>query len=218
MSLIGVFFHFHLARGFSSASSHQKISQRTAPPVELVAASEHVPGWRLSFLQESAQNDMNLSDDDEEDEVDPGEMRVSEIKAELDLRDVSYADCFDKDSLEARLQEARATGKANPDILDKFNKDRLEQQFSGEKVDLDDEELLKQATANDGKLPGGLDPEMFQKLISNPEIMVLLQSTKMQEAMQLMMTGGREELEEKLKSDPELQETVKKLDGIMKGI
>ena len=40
----------------------------------------------------------------------------------------------------------------------------------------------------------------------------------MQEAMQLMMTGGQEELEDKMKSDPELREIVQKLDGVMKGL
>jgi hypothetical protein len=156
-------------------------------------------------------------DDDDEEEVEPGKMRVSEIKAELDLREVSYTDCFDKESLVQRLQEARATGKADPSILQKFNKQNLEQQFSEDKVDLRDEDI-DAAVANDGTLPGGLTPDMFKKLTSNPEIMSLLQSTKMQEAMTLMMTGGRDELETKLKEDPELQETVQKLDSIMKSL
>lgn len=46
----------------------------------------------------------------------------------------------------------------------------------------------------------------------------MLQSTKMQEAMTLMMTGGRDEVEQKLKNDPELRETVEKLDSIMKSL
>ena len=156
-------------------------------------------------------------DDDEEGDVPPGQMRVSEIKAELDMRGVSYADCFDKESLVERLTEARSTGQANPDIINKFNKQKLEETFRGEKVELNDDEI-KAAVANDGTLPGGLTPDQFKKLTANPEIMTLLQSTKMQEAMSLMMTGGREELEQKIKGDPELQETISKLDKIMGSI
>jgi hypothetical protein len=151
---------------------------------------------------------MSSADDDddiEEDEVvEPGKMRVSEIKAELDLRGIKYADCFDKESLVARLTEARATGRANPEILEKFNKQKIEEVFSEKKLEVKDEEL-ERIVANDGTLPGGL----------TPEIMTLLQSTKMQEAMKLMMTGGREELEKKLREDPELQQIVVKLNTVM---
>jgi hypothetical protein len=36
-----------------------------------------------------------------------------------------------------------------------------------------------------------MSPEMLKRLlVGNPEIMALLQSPKMQEAMKLMMTGG----------------------------
>jgi hypothetical protein len=46
----------------------------------------------------------------------------------------------------------------------------------------------------------------------NPEVMVVLQNPKIQEAVQLvMMTGGREDLERHMKGAPELQEVVKKL-------
>jgi hypothetical protein len=33
-----------------------------------------------------------------------------------------------------------------------------------------------------------------------------------------MMTGGKSELEQKLKEDPELQETIAKLNGIMESL
>ena len=62
-----------------------------------------------------------------EEEVEPGKMRVSEIKAELDMRGVTYSDCFDKESLADRLKEARAEGKADPEILNKFNKAKVRQ-------------------------------------------------------------------------------------------
>jgi len=174
----------------------------------------------ITFLRSSASNEPlpdDVNEEEEEEEVEPGKMRVSEIKAELDLRGISYADCFDKESLVLRLEEARATGKADPTILEKFNKQKLEQQFKEEKVEVRDEDISA-AVANDGTLPGGLTPDQFKKLTGNPEIMSLLQSTKMQEAMKLMMTGGREDLEEKLKEDPELQETVQKLDEIMRSL
>lgn len=45
--------------------------------------------------------------------------------------------------------------------------------------------------------------------------MALLQSTKMQEVMQLIMTGGQEELEAKMRSDPELREIVQKLNSAL---
>jgi hypothetical protein len=156
-------------------------------------------------------------EDDEHEDVAPNMMRVSEIKAELDLRDVSYKDCFDKESLVQRLEEARATGKANPKIIETFNKQKLEEVFDPEKkVEMKDDDIAR-AVANDGKLPGGLSPDQFKKLSGNPEIMSFLQSIKVQDAMKLMMTGGREELESKLKDDPEMQETLAKLDSIMKG-
>lgn len=41
----------------------------------------------------------------------PSEMKLREIQAELKQRRVSYADCFDRDSLTKRLEEAR---KSNP--------------------------------------------------------------------------------------------------------
>ena len=44
----------------------------------------------------------------EEDE-EPGKMRVAEIKSELDLRGITYSDCFDKESLAQKLVKARAT-------------------------------------------------------------------------------------------------------------
>lgn len=188
-----------------------KVVALSSPFVPRQDAMMHRQAFRLQLTAEAS----SLNDDDEEDdEVEPGKMRISEIKAELDLRGIKYADCFDKESLVERLQEARATGKADPEILERFNKQRLEQTFKEEKIEIKDD-VIGQAVGNDGKLPGGLTPEQFKRLTSNPEIMVLLQSTKMQEAMKLMMTGGREELEKKMREDIELQEVVKKLDAVL---
>jgi hypothetical protein len=155
-----------------------------------------------------------VEDDDEE--VEPGEMRVSEIKAELTMRGVTFEDCFEKDSLAERLMEARATGKANPDILNEFNKKKLEENFSGKKMAVSEEDV-ERIKANDGTLPGGMNPEMLTKLMEIPEIMTLLQSSKMQEAMKMMMTGGPEELEAAIKTDPELQQVVEQLNSILGG-
>lgn len=160
------------------------------------------------------------SDDDEDDE--PGKMRVSEIKAELDLRKVSYADCFDKDSLVQRLTKARKEGAADPSILETFNKLNLDGIFSGESVqtmmkDMQDSDL-EAAIAKDGTIPGGLKPDVFKKLISNPEILASLSSTKLQDAMKLMMTGNQSELEKKMEQDSELRQIVDKLDSTLKSI
>ena len=57
---------------------------------------------------------------DEDDQV--GTMRVSEMKSELNLRGIDYSDCFDRESLSKKLREARASGKADPTIIDQFNK------------------------------------------------------------------------------------------------
>ena len=48
-------------------------------------------------------------------------MSIDELKAELELRGVDFKDCFSKSELVNRLIESRVVGKANPDILDKFN-------------------------------------------------------------------------------------------------
>ena len=161
---------------------------------------------------------LNSDDDlDGVEEAELGTMKVAEIKAELDLRGIDYSDCFDKESLSIRLIEARATGKANPDIIEKFNKQKLEETFNEEKAKVTDE-ALQQAVANDGTLPGGMTPDMFKKLTSNPEVMTMLQSTKVQEAMKLMMTGGREQLEQKLKDDPALQKAIEQLNTVLRSV
>ncbi|CAJ1952502.1 unnamed protein product [Cylindrotheca closterium] len=174
----------------------------------------HVP--ILSSRQQASAMYMSSApiDDEDDEEIEPGKMRVSEIKAELDLRVVDYSDCFDKDSLAKKLEEARATGKASPDVLDKFNKQRLEDNFNENKLEIKDEEL-EQAIANDGTLPGGMNPDMFKELMSNPDVMALLQNSKMQEAMKIMMTEGQDGIEKAIAEDPELLEIVKELNALM---
>lgn len=48
--------------------------------------------------------------------------------------------------------------------------------------------------------------------------MALLQSTKMQDAIKLVMSGSQGQLEEAMSKDPEMAETVKKLDSILGGM
>lgn len=75
--------------------------------------------------------------------------------------------------------------------------------------------FMSSGPSEEGGAPGGIDPEIMQTLMSNPEIMDLLQHPKMQEAMKLMMTGGPEELEKALKSDPELLIIVENLNRML---
>ncbi len=67
--------------------------------------------------------DVDIDDDDEDAEI--GTMRVSELKSELSLRGIDFSDCFDKESLAIKLRDARASGKADPTIIDQFNKQRV---------------------------------------------------------------------------------------------
>ena len=142
----------------------------------------HVPRHDTASANEDGVIDLG---DDEYEEVEPGKMRVSEIKAELKLRNVDFGDCFDKESLAARLAKARMQGKADPTLVDDF-KQRI-----GEKTTIDiDDEVLQSAVGGDGTLPGGMPPDMLKSLMSNPELVELLQSEKMQSVMKLMMTEG----------------------------
>ena len=75
-----------------------------------------------------------------------------------------------------------------------------------------------EAVDDDSEMPGGMTPEKFKKMTDDPEVMAMLQSDKIQEAMGLMMTGEKGQLEQALKDDPELQQTLAKLDGIMKSL
>ncbi|CAM9442251.1 unnamed protein product, partial [Hapterophycus canaliculatus] len=103
--------------------------------------------------------------EEEEDTVDldaegVAKMRVSEIKAELDMRGVGYEGIFEKPELVQKLIEARSLGRADPSIIDDFNKENLENKMDPERAasfaeNLLDEEKLKDLTAADGTLPGG---------------------------------------------------------------
>ena len=70
-------------------------------------------------------NGLSEDEQDEDEDMDVGSMRVSEIKAELKLRGVDFSDCFDRESLAQKLRTARTRGKADPSILDQFNRQRV---------------------------------------------------------------------------------------------
>lgn len=149
---------------------------------------------------------------EEEEDVEPGQMRVSEIKAELKLRAVNFDDCFDKDSLAHRLREARCTGKADPSILEDFKETQRLNKEDGISVS---EEDMARVVGGDGTLPGGMPPDMLKSLTSNPEIMSLLQTDKMQEVMRIMMTDGQSALELRMAEDVDIRNMVIKLNEIM---
>ncbi|KAL9186981.1 hypothetical protein ACHAXT_010701 [Thalassiosira profunda] len=152
--------------------------------------------------------------DDDVDPPLPGQMKISEIKSELDLRAVAYNDCFDREALEARLNEARASGKADPSLIDQFNRANLEANVKGESFEVSDE-ILEESVGGDGTLPGGMPPEMLKAMMGDEELVAMLRSPKMQDIMKLVMSEGQEELEKKMQEDPETYECVTKLNQIM---
>lgn len=147
----------------------------------------------------------------------PGKMKISEIKSELDLRSVSYSDCFDRESLELRLNEARCQGKADPSILDRFNKANEEAAKDGRALEIEDR-VLEGALGGDGTLPGGMPPDMLTEMLGKPEVVDMLRNPKMQEVMRLVMTGGQDAFEEAMKNDPEMFELIQKLNGVVGGM
>ena len=74
---------------------------------------------------------------------------------------------------------------------------------------------MDKVTGGDGTLPGGMPPDILKKLVSNPELMTLMQNPKMQDVMKLMMTGGQEVLEKAMEEDKEIYEIVTKLNSVM---
>eukprot|EP00584_Thalassiosira_punctigera_P000167 CAMPEP_0172535220 /NCGR_PEP_ID=MMETSP1067-20121228/7332_1 /TAXON_ID=265564 ORGANISM="Thalassiosira punctigera, Strain Tpunct2005C2" /NCGR_SAMPLE_ID=MMETSP1067 /ASSEMBLY_ACC=CAM_ASM_000444 /LENGTH=202 /DNA_ID=CAMNT_0013320137 /DNA_START=77 /DNA_END=685 /DNA_ORIENTATION=+ len=153
-------------------------------------------------------------DDDDVDPPLPGQMKISEIKSELDLRQISHKDCFDRESLELRLIDARSSGKADPSIIDEFNKRNLEANVKGETFEVSDE-VIEQSVGGDGTLPGGMPPDMLKAMMSDEELVTMLRSPKMQEIMKLVMSSGPEDLENAMKEDKETYECVMKLNKIM---
>mmetsp|Transcript_21365 Transcript_21365/g.50201 ORF Transcript_21365/g.50201 Transcript_21365/m.50201 type:complete len:202 (-) Transcript_21365:1080-1685(-) len=153
------------------------------------------------------------SDDDVE-PAEPGQMRISEIKSELDLRRVKYVDCFDRQSLEERLNDARSQGRADESIIDEFNKRNLEASVKGDTFEVSDD-MIDKATAGDGTLPGGMPPEMLKSMMNDPDLVNMLRSPKMQEIMKIVMSEGQQSLEDRMKEDKDVYECVQRLNQIM---
>ena len=90
----------------------------------------------------------------------------------------------------------------------------MEETLQEEKLEIQDEDLQK-AVANDGTLPGGMDPEIFKSLMANPEVMAMLQNPKLQQGMKIMMSEGQPGLEKAMAADPEMTEIIKKLNSLV---
>ena len=71
--------------------------------------------------------------------------------------------------------------------------------------------------ANDANGESEGPPAALETLMEIPEIADLLQSKKMRECMEILMTGGQEALELKMKEDPEIEEIAMMLSKIMNG-
>ncbi len=131
-------------------------------------------------------------------------MTVDEIKAELDLRGVDYQNCITKSDMTQLLAQSRAVGKADPSALTALNgKDSERDEDFSDFIDVSNvnEDLLKEVTASDGTLPGGMSVEMLRTLTSSPAIMNMLRDPKLQDMMRAVMTGGPDAVK-KYMTDP----------------
>lgn len=142
------------------------------------------------------------------------EMKAGEIKAELDLRGVSWASCYDKTDLVDLLERSRLEGKSDPKLVDDMSKEMAENMMrktegAGDPVDFEGFDYGS-ATAGDGKLPGGLSPDAFKKMVKDPAVMTMLANPKVQDIMKDVMAGGPEAMQ-KYMNDPESLEVIEKL-------
>ena len=91
---------------------------------------------------------------------------------------------------------ALGAGRADPNILDSFNRASMESAWdaSGAQDDIaaspaargenaDASVAVEDVTASDGSLPGGMQPEQLQALANDPEVMAMLRNPKMQEVL-----------------------------------
>ena len=77
------------------------------------------------------------------------------------------------------------------------------------------DDAVSSAVGGDGTLPGGMPPDMLKKLVSDPELMSMLQNPKMTDVMKLMMSEGQDAVEKQLADDPEMREMIDKLNFVM---
>eukprot|EP01038_Epipyxis_sp_PR26KG_P014774 gene14774-19855_t len=141
-------------------------------------------------------------------EISENSMSIDDVKSELELRGVNFDDCVSKQQLVDRLVESRAIGKADPDILKKFN-----EQNDLELNDLDDN-FLSDALDKDGNLPGGLSKDVLKAIATDKSVVQMLRDPKMQDIMKAVMTGGPDGLKKYL-SDPDALILLQKLGEIM---
>lgn len=127
---------------------------------------------------------------------------------------MKYVDCFDRQSLEERLNDARSQGRADESIIDEFNKRNLEASVKGDTFEVSDD-MIDKATAGDGTLPGGMPPEMLKSMMNDPDLVNMLRSPKMQEIMKIVMSEGQQSLEDRMKEDKDVYECVQRLNQIM---
>ena len=57
--------------------------------------------------------------------------QVKDLKAELELRKVDTGGVMEKEELARLLADARASGRADPTLIDEFNKQNLEKDLAG---------------------------------------------------------------------------------------
>jgi len=145
-------------------------------------------------------------------------MRVSELKAELDLRKIDCANMFEKNELARALANARSEGRADPSLIDDFNRQSAERAWSADagQPATPDLESAADVAASDGGLPGGMSPDKLSTLIQDPELMGMLRNPKMQEVMKKVMEGGPEAAAEYM-GDPEVREMLTKISTITGG-
>jgi len=146
------------------------------------------------------------------------EMRVGDLTAELDIRGVDYADCVEADELRSRLAEARLAGKASPDVVDAFNRNRAERMADPSvpsPLEVTEEEMASIKNA-DGTLPGGLKPDDVFKLMNDPKIATMMASPKFQEILKDTMGGGGAGALSRHMADPDAREMLLTLTTVLK--
>ena len=121
LSVLSLLATIQLSQSFTFINTH---SQRTISNSNFFNLNTNKSPKGLQLSSSSSPSIEEFEENDEE--IEPGKMRVSEIKAELNLRNVYFSDCFDKESLANRLIEARGSGKSDPSLVDEFNKRKLE--------------------------------------------------------------------------------------------
>ena len=143
-------------------------------------------------------------------------MKVGELKSELELRKIDISSMFEKDELARALADARAAGRADPSLLDDFNRQSAEAAFNSDGGPAVPDSVAD-AVASDGGLPGGMSPDKLQKLVQDPELMAMLRNPKMQEVMKKVMEGGPEAAVPEMMNDPEVKEMIQKISKITGG-